>query len=215
MKGSGDFFDGFAVSFDGFYDSKRNPLMQWVDRTFRRDMYLRAEKTFEFLAPMTGRSVLDIGCGSGFYIANALRRGARLVTGLDPAPGMLTLAKQRVEAQGASDRVRLLEGYFPQVRPSEPHDFAIVMGVMDYIEDPAAFLRALRESIRTGAAVSFPSRHWFRSPVRKFRYDLRRCPLWFYTDESIRGLLQKSGFTKFELHKIPGAGMDFVACLQA
>src|SRR5262249_21177614 len=102
----------------------------------------------------------------------------------------------------------------PQVRPPEPHDFAIVMGVMDYIDDKAGFLRALRESIRSGAAVSFPSRHWLRSPIRKVRYDLRKCPLWFYTEGRIRDLAQTAGVRKFDLHKIPGAGMDFVACLQ-
>jgi ubiquinone/menaquinone biosynthesis C-methylase UbiE len=214
MKGSGAFFDGFAVSFDGFYDSKRNRLMQWVNRTFRRDMYLRAELTFEFLGSLHGKRILDIGCGSGFYIANALSRGAQHVNGLDPAPGMLALARQRVATQGAEDRVRLIEGYFPEVVPPGPFDYAIVMGVLDYIEDPLVFLRELRRSIRVGAAVSFPSRHGFRTRLRQFRYRLRRCPVYFYTEERIRSLVASAGIPKCRVTKIPGAGMDYVACLE-
>jgi ubiquinone/menaquinone biosynthesis C-methylase UbiE len=214
MKGSGRFFDGFAVSFDGFYDSKRNRLMQWVDRSFRRDMYLRAEMTFDFLGSLKGKRVLDVGCGSGFYVANALNRGALHVTGIDPAPGMLALARRRVAAQGAEDRVSLIGGYFPEVMPSGSFDYAIVMGVLDYIDDPAGFLRELYRTVRIGAAVSFPSRHWLRTPLRRFRYRLRRCPVYFYTAERIQSLLADAGVSKWRLTKIAGAGMDYVACLE-
>jgi ubiquinone/menaquinone biosynthesis C-methylase UbiE len=177
-------------------------------------MYLRAEMTFEFLGSLNGKRVLDIGCGSGFYIANALKRGALHVTGIDPAPGMLALARQRVAAQGEEGRVSLIEGYFPEVVPPGRFDYAIVMGVLDYIEDPLHFLRELRKRIEVRAAVSFPSRHWFRTPLRQFRYRLRRCPVYFYTAERIQGLVASAGIPKCRLTKIPGAGMDYVACLE-
>jgi SAM-dependent methyltransferase len=214
MRGSGAFFDGFALSFDGFYDSKRNRFMRWVDRKLRRDMYVRADMTFEFLGSLEGKRVLDVGCGSGFYIANALSRGALHVTGIDPAPGMLALARQRVAAQRAESRVALIEGYFPAASPPGDFDYAIVMGVMDYIEDPLAFLSALRGRIRVGAAVSFPSRHWLRTPLRRVRYRLRHCPVYFYTEEKIRSLVASAGIPNCRLTKIPGAGMDYFACLE-
>jgi cyclopropane fatty-acyl-phospholipid synthase-like methyltransferase len=213
MDSSGRFFDGFAETFDSFYDGKRSPAMQWVDQRFRRDMFVRFSLTFDFLGNLEGSRVLDIGCGSGPYVAEALKRGAAQVIGIDPAPSMLELARRRVAAIGMRERVQLLHGYFPQICPTEPADFAIVMGVMDYVEDAAAFLRGLRSVVSQKAALSFPSVHWFRSPLRQFRYRLRRCPVHFYTRDAIEALVRELGVRDYTLTKIPGAGLDYVLCL--
>jgi 2-polyprenyl-3-methyl-5-hydroxy-6-metoxy-1,4-benzoquinol methylase len=212
---SGNFFDTFADTFDTFYDGKRSPVMQWVDQRFRRDMFERFRLTFERMGDLHGKTVLDIGCGSGPYIAEALHRGAAHVTGIDPAPRMLELARERAAKQGKEDRVTLLEGYFPDVQPEERHDLAIVMGVLDYVPEPAKMLRAIVGSVNEGAVISFPSTHWLRTPVRKVRYDLRKCPVWFYSREQIEELARQSGAEEFRLRKIDGAGMDYVLWLSA
>lgn len=208
------FFNSFAETFDTIYDQKRNPFMRWVDGKFRSDMFIRYALTFEALDHLRGGTVLDVGCGSGPYIAEAFKRGADRITGIDPAPNMLTLVRHRLAQAGmAEDRCRLIEGLFPGV-PIEPHDFAVVMGVMDYVEDAQVFLKALRPVVKQVAVVSFPSEHWFRTPFRKFRYQLRQCPVYFYNDAGIRKLCETAGFTDVRIQKIPGAGMDFHVSLR-
>jgi SAM-dependent methyltransferase len=213
VASAGRFFDQFADVFDTFYDGKRSPWMQWVDQRFRSDMFLRYSLAFDFLGDLAEKRVLDIGCGSGPYIAEALKRGATHVTGIDPAPRMLELARQRVSGLGMGDRVQLVEGYFPRVCPVGPYDAAIVMGLMDYVDDAPAFLEALRSVLTGRAAISFPSTHWFRTPLRKVRYRLRRCPVRFYTRPEIDRLARSLLPGRHELTKIPGAGMDYVLCL--
>lgn len=212
-RGSGEFFDGFASTFDTFYDGKRNVALRWFDRRFRRDIFDRFDKTFELFGDLRGKTVLDIGCGSGPYAAEALRRGAKGVTCLDPAAGMLELARKRVEALGAGSRVNYLQGYFPQTATGI-HDVAIVMGVMDYVADPVAFLKVLRGTVSRGAAVSFPSEHWFRGPVRKVRYAARNVDLWLYSRERLEKTLRESGAINSDIHKIPGAGLDYVVWIR-
>lgn len=209
----GKFFDAFAEKFDSLYDARRGWAMRWLDRHFRSDMLIRFDMTFESLGDLTGRRVLDVGCGSGPYIAEALRRGASHVTGIDPAPAMLSLARRRIAQTGMETRVRLVEGYFPQGCPDERFDFAIVMGVMDYVPNSLDFLRAVRETVAIRAAVSFPSVHWFRTPFRKIRYGLRRCPVYFYTRPQIEALMQETRLMHYSLKKIPGAGMDYFLCM--
>jgi len=207
------FFDGFAESFDTIYDGKRNRFMRWVDERFRSDMFLRFAHTFEVLGDLTSKSVLDIGCGSGPYIIEALKRSASSVTAVDPAPHMLDLARERLKASGFISKCSLVQGLFPDIK-LQPHDHAIIMGVLDYVEDPGAFLTALAPLIKVSAAISFPSQHWFRTPFRKFRYRLRRCPVYFYDEALIRKLSLGAGFKKVEIRKIPGAGMDYHVCLK-
>jgi ubiquinone/menaquinone biosynthesis C-methylase UbiE len=208
------FFNGFAETFDTIYDQKRNRFMRWVDCTFRSDMFVRYALTFEALGELNGNTVLDIGCGSGPYIVEAFKRGASRVTGIDPAPNMLTLVRQRLRDKNIGEtRCRLLTGIFPGMGV-EPHDYAIVMGVMDYVADPQSFLNALRPMVQRLAVISFPSEHWFRTPFRKMRYRVRRCPVYFYDEAKIRQFCSKAGFTEVAIRKIPGAGMDFHVCLK-
>ena len=208
------FFNGFAETFDSIYDQKRNLIMRWVDCTFRSDMFIRYALTFEALGQLKGSTILDIGCGSGPYIVEAFKRGASRITGLDPAPNMLALVRQRLHQQGISEnRCALIEGLFPGVSV-EPHDYAIVMGVMDYLADAQAFLNALRPLVTRLAVVSFPSEHWFRTPFRKIRYRLRACPVYFYDEARIRALCSAAGFADIRIQKITGAGMDYHVCLR-
>jgi hypothetical protein len=88
------------------------------------------------------------------------------------------------------------------------------MGVMDYIAEPVEFLRTLRVTLSGGpAAISFPSWHWLRSPVRQVRYRLRDCPIWLYRRDRIERVVGSAGMKVERLEKIRGAGQDFhVVC---
>jgi 2-polyprenyl-3-methyl-5-hydroxy-6-metoxy-1,4-benzoquinol methylase len=208
------FFDGFAPAFDTLYDKKRGAFMRWVDENYRSDMFVRFQLSFERLGDLRGKTLADIGCGSGPYVIEALRRGAAHVVAVDPAAGMLKLLRERLASTGKEQDCTIVKGSLPET--SIPRcEHAIVMGVMDYVEDPRPFLRALRSSIRSSAVLSFPSKHWFRTPFRKFRFWARRCPVFFYDHDQIETLCRECGFSDVRVHKIPGAGMDYHVWLSA
>jgi cyclopropane fatty-acyl-phospholipid synthase-like methyltransferase len=207
------FFDSFAESFDTLYDGRRNIFMRWVDRHLRSDMFIRFALSFDALGNLEEQSVLDIGCGSGPYVVEALKRGAKHVTAVDAAPSMLALVRKRLARAGLTDQCSLVEGLFPRVA-IKAHNHAIVMGVMDYVADAQAFLAALPPLLTVSAVISFPSKHWFRTPFRRCRYRLRRCPVYFYDEKQIRELCLAAGFGSIDIQKIPGAGMDYHVCLK-
>ncbi|HKM67298.1 MAG TPA: class I SAM-dependent methyltransferase [Candidatus Acidoferrum sp.] len=208
------FFDGFAPAFDSLYDKKRGRFMRWVDENYRSDMFVRFQLSFERLGNLRGKTLADIGCGSGPYVIEALKRGAAHVVAVDPAPGMLKLLRERLVNAGREQNCTIIKGSLPEIAIPQC-DHAIVMGVLDYVEDPRPFLRALRSGIRTSAVLSFPSKHWFRTPFRKFRYWVRSCPVYFYDRNGIELLCRESGFSDVQVHKIPGAGMDYHVWLSA
>jgi ubiquinone/menaquinone biosynthesis C-methylase UbiE len=209
----GRYFDKAAPVFDTFYDYKRSAFMQWVDRKFRSDVFERYRLTFEDLQPLADKSVLDIGCGSGPYLVEAMRLGSRKVVGLDMAPGMIDLARQRADVAGVIDKCEFVLGMFPENCPTEMFDYTIIMGVMDYVAKPLPFLSALARRIRSRAVLSFPSKHWFRTPLRRARYWLKRCPVYFYEPLQIEELAKTAGFSKVKVQKMPGAGMDYFVTL--
>lgn len=207
----GTYFDKAAATFDTFYDHKRSLFMQWIDKMFRSDMFERYRLTYQALEPMSGKSVLDVGCGSGPYCVEAARRGSKRILGIDMAQGMIDLGRHRSVAANVADKCEFRLGTFPECALEEVFDYAIVMGVMDYIADPLAFLSSLAQQVRIRAVLSFPSKHWFRTPLRRLRYRIKKCPLYFYDSSRIKQLMKAAGFSNIKTEKIPGAGMDFVA----
>ncbi|MET0237423.1 MAG: methyltransferase domain-containing protein [Kibdelosporangium sp.] len=89
-----------------------------------------------------GTRVLDVGCGSGEFLAYVTRLGA-LAAGVDPAEGMLAIAR----ATGADVR-RGDAGSLPW--PDGTFDVVTAVNVLQLAEDPVA---ALAESGRVGRLV--------------------------------------------------------------
>jgi len=203
-----NYFDKAAVAFDTFYDHKRSAFMQWVDRKFRSDIFERYYRTFQSIEPLEGKTIIDVGCGSGPYVVEAARRGCKKVVGLDMAAPMLNLARQRSTTAGVADKCEFILGAFPQNAPNETFDHAIVMGVMDYVSDPKTFMSALAQQVKISAVLSCPSVHWFRTPLRKIRYWIKRCPLYYYRRQQLEDLSKSAGFSNIKIEKMLGAGAD-------
>jgi 16S rRNA G966 N2-methylase RsmD len=56
--------------------------------------------TFGAFGDLAGKIVLHLGCGSGIYSVEALKRGASYVTAVDRAAGMLALLRRRLLESG-------------------------------------------------------------------------------------------------------------------
>jgi 2-polyprenyl-3-methyl-5-hydroxy-6-metoxy-1,4-benzoquinol methylase len=69
----------------------------------------RFNKEFRFrvLGNLSGRRVLDVGCGDGLNMTMFAKMGAD-VTGIDVSPGALDVAHRRAEVNGVADSVRLV-----------------------------------------------------------------------------------------------------------
>ena len=86
-------------------------------------------------APARGDTVLDLGCGTGNAALLAATSGAT-VTGVDPTPRLLALARERASAEGR--QIRFLEGVAEALPlPDASIDVALsVFGVI-FAADPA------------------------------------------------------------------------------
>ena len=83
------------------------------------------------------------------------------------------------------------------------------MGFFDYHAAPLPILRHLHSLCRGAVIASFPSRHWLRTPIRRFRPRLHRIPVYFYDRSDLASLGEQAGFARTEIVKLPGAGMNY------
>lgn len=188
--GARDFFEGYAHDFDHIYDEGgKGALARFVDTNLRREMRIRFEKTFESLAPLGGRSLLDAGCGGGRYAIPAAKAGASQVLGIDFSESMLALGRQKAAAEGVGDVCRFEVGdLLTYAVPEKSFDYAIAIGFFDYQKDPEAALRALARAARRRVFVSLPKRWHLLTPQRWVRYTFFRCYIRFYSRADVERL---------------------------
>lgn len=204
------FFDDYAADFDSIYGNDNRALERIVNRLFRRAMLARYEKTLAGCQPAAGRTVIDIGCGPGHYSIALARAGAAKVLGLDFAPGMLKIARERAASYGVADRCTFELSDFLTRPISEKFDYAIVMGFMDYIRDPRVVIDRVLEIIRGRAFFSFPKAGGILAWQRQMRYR-NRCDLFLYREDDIQRLLSPTGASFL----IEPNGRDFFVTVDA
>jgi SAM-dependent methyltransferase len=203
------YFEDHAAQFDSLYHEGQ-PLQRAFNRAFRKAIYERFAITFERSEPIAGRSVLDVGCGSGRYAIEYARRGASRVVGLDYSANMLALARRLAADAGVADRCEFVDGDFMTYRPAERFDVSIAIGVFDYQPNAAAFLRHMGELTRGPIIATFPGRSLVRMPVRKFRYWMSDCPVIFYREDEVRRIASDAGVEVTEIVPIHTSGTGFV-----
>ena len=203
------FFDRYAVDFDSIYGNDNQALERVANRLFRRAMLVRYQKTMAGCQPVAGKSVIDVGCGPGHYSITLARGGANKVLGLDFAPGMLKIARERAEYAGVAERCSFALGDFLTYPLPEPFDYAIVMGFMDYVHDPRTIIERVLDIVRVRAFFSFPKAGGPLAWQRQWRYR-NRCDLFLYSEKKIRDLLAPTG-ASFTIDPI---GRDFFVTLE-
>ena len=94
---------------------------------------------------MTGKDVLDLGCGYGWHCKYAADHGAKSVLGIDQGEMMIAEAKKRNAASGITYRVCSLQDY---EYPAAAYDLVVSNLVLHYVEDLDGVYRRIHTTLR-------------------------------------------------------------------
>jgi SAM-dependent methyltransferase len=189
-----EYWNRQADAFDSIYSGAKPGWKRALDKWLRKDMYQRLEWVLEHSGDVTGKSVCDLGCGTGRFMIQYAKRGARRMVGLDSAPTMIARAKELMAQAGVADRCELRVENILECRTDEVFDVTIAVGVFDYVSDGVPFLSRIRKITRGRFLGTFPRLWTYRMPIRKVRLGVLGCPVFFFTPSQIRELLDKCGF---------------------
>lgn len=92
-------------------------------------------------------SLLEVGCGNGFVLEEALRQGYARVAGVEPSAHAISRAAESVRPNIVCDIMR------PGVFPSASFDAVALFQVFDHIPDPAGLLDTCFEVLRPGGLI--------------------------------------------------------------
>lgn len=202
------FFHGYAADFDSIYghSKTRGNFDKLMDKLFRRSMLLRFNETLKETSKSSIQTILDVGCGSGVYCVEFLKQG-KTVVGLDLAEGMLDIAKQKTAAFKDSGKISFILSGYMEYEFTQKFDAAVLMGFFDYIKEPVGLIRKLQQDVTKEIYMSFPKKGGLLTWQRKMRYNMRHCPLYFYSKRSLVDILDEAGLkNRYEIRDL---GRDF------
>ena len=132
-----------AADYDAWYDTPRG---RWIGET---EFALAAR----LLAPAPGSSLLDVGCGTGWFTRRFAAAGLR-VTGLDPNPGWLGYARSR-----GGTAIDWVEGDARALPFSEASfDHVVSIAALCFIDDERTALAEIVRVTRRRFAVGWLNR---------------------------------------------------------
>lgn len=190
------FSDPMEEAGQAFYETSRHyggpecrytstKTLNWDQRCFLRDR------------PQAGGRLLDVGCGTGYFLAAARQRGYQ-VSGLDLSRPQLEIARRQF---GLADlHAEAFDDYARRTPPGRL-DVITAFQVLEHVVDPLAFLASARRLLAPGGVVTIGVPNWrmwdlFREPLD--------CPpnhLTRWSRASLRAGLERQGFTVIKIRE--------------
>ena len=101
---------------------------------------------------LEGLTILDVGCGGGVLSEPLARLGAT-VTGLDPAPTNISVARLHAERAGVPVDYRN-ETVEAVAARGEAFDMVLAMEVVEHVADVQAFVKACARAVKPGGCLA-------------------------------------------------------------
>jgi 2-polyprenyl-6-hydroxyphenyl methylase/3-demethylubiquinone-9 3-methyltransferase len=116
-----------------------NPLrLAWIDN----------------IARLSGKKVVDVGCGGGILTEAMARKGAQ-VTGIDLSEKALKVADLHSLESGVKVRYEKISAEDLAHREPDSYDVVTCMEMLEHVPDPASVVRACTELVKPGGRVFF------------------------------------------------------------
>lgn len=122
-----------------------------IDTEWRSDW--KWQRVLPHISPLAGRTVLDVGCGSGYHMWRMIGAGAQLVVGIDPMQLFLCQFEAVRKLLGNDQRAHLLPLGIEQLPELNAFDTVFSMGVLYHRRSPLDHLFQLKNQLVSGGEL--------------------------------------------------------------
>jgi len=121
-----------------------------IDTEWRSDF--KWDRLLPHISELTGKYVLDIGCGSGYHLWRMRGAGAKFVVGIDPTQ-LFLMQFNAIQHFINDDNVNLLPLGVEQLPQLKAFDTVFAMGVLYHRRSPIDFLYQLKAQLVKGGEL--------------------------------------------------------------
>jgi ubiquinone/menaquinone biosynthesis C-methylase UbiE len=163
---------------------------QWAKRPeIKRTEVFEQQLMMDMLDPLRGKSVLEVGCGSGSGLIPFIEKGL-LVTGIDPSPYMLDIAQRQV-----GHRADLHRGSGEDL-PFEDNSFHYVClnSTLEFVDDYEAVIeeacRVAKDKVYIGIMNRFAMKG-YRKRINGILSESIQDQMQYFSIGEIKGILRR------------------------
>ncbi|MBK0000272.1 MULTISPECIES: tRNA 5-methoxyuridine(34)/uridine 5-oxyacetic acid(34) synthase CmoB [Erwiniaceae] len=168
-----------------------------IDTEWRSDW--KWERVLPHISPLAGRTVLDVGCGSGYHMWRMIGAGAHLVVGIDPMQLFLCQFEAVRKLLGGDQRAHLLPLGIEQLPELKAFDTVFSMGVLYHRRSPLDHLYQLKNQLVSGGELVLETLVIEGDDQQVLvpgeRYAQMRNVYFIPTTGALKNWLEKCGFT--------------------
>lgn len=166
-----------------------------------------AKRTISSLLDLGAKgTLLDIGCGAGFFMDEARKMGW-IPTGIDTAKIPIKYAKENL-------KLNVIRSDILDYRTNQKFDVISLQQVIEHIVNPFPLLSFVRQHLKPNGifTLSTPNiESWLSVVLKKdFNYIIPPEHIVYYSPKTIALLLEKAGFKVIRSYTY-GYPMDFIA----
>jgi len=122
-----------------------------IDTEWRSDW--KWQRVLPHISPLAGRTILDVGCGSGYHMWRMIGAGAHLAVGIDPMQLFLCQFEAVRKLLGNDQRAHLLPLGIEQLPELKAFDTVFSMGVLYHRRSPLDHLLQLKNQLVSGGEL--------------------------------------------------------------
>lgn len=126
-----------------------------------RDERLQINRVMDILGVTPGKSVADIGAGSGWFTVRAAKRAGKdgLVYAIDINPEAIRYIGERSQKEHLENVKPILSKVDDPLLPADSVDAVLLLKTYHEVAQPVTLLRNLRPALRAGAKVGIIDRN--------------------------------------------------------
>lgn len=122
-----------------------------IDCEWRSDF--KWDRVLPHLAALQDRTILDVGCGSGYHMWRMVGEGAKMVVGIDPTELFLCQFEAVRKLLNNDRRAHLIPLGIEQMQPLAAFDTVFSMGVLYHRKSPLDHLSQLKDQLVKGGEL--------------------------------------------------------------
>jgi SAM-dependent methyltransferase len=122
---------------EGRYEQRKSKggVLERIADASSRSLRFRIQVGVELIEKqIKGKTVLEVGCGSGIIAQRFIDAGAKSYHGIDIAESAIAIANRRKNDQGWSDKISFAVGTIRDM-PKVTEDVVFSLGVLDWLTD--------------------------------------------------------------------------------
>lgn len=205
-----DYWEANIEAFGGFYGFNPNesvdapPIIKYLYKTFvfpleKKHILKRYKIVCSLLSEevLRGKTVADIGCGTGVFTKHSLSKGAK-VAAIDFTEKALQLTKDALQGHDEGVEYHLLD---VEQQPIPKADVVIVIGVISYVNDVESFYANSAPNAEM-IIINFLDPFHFLNRLRRMVSILDVRNYFYHSKDEIRDSLSKHGYKDFNFIKL-------------